>query len=92
MATSCPRCAATVSEPEGLCRHCGWSVPYLVRPRAKSDRKISYAERYRGTIYESHAAVEVMPEGGLARGRTFVVVGLAAVATLFSLILVAQPG
>ena len=91
MQTSCPRCATTVNETEGLCRQCGSSVAYLVRRRARTDEKVSYTERYRGTIYDAGHAVEMVPQDGIARGRAFVVVSLAALATLFCLVLVSGP-
>ena len=91
MATSCPRCTATVRKPEGPCPECGWSAPYLDRPRGKADPKVSYTERYRGTIYDSHVAVEMARDGGITRARAFVAVGFAAVATLFGVILMARP-
>jgi hypothetical protein len=91
MATTCPRCAATVRESQGSCPQCGWSAPYLVRPRGRTEQKVSYTERYRGTIYDSGVAVEVAPGGGITRARTFLAIGAAAVATLFGLILTARP-
>ena len=91
MATTCPRCGATVREPEGACPQCGWSAPYLVRPRIKTDQKVSFTERYRGTVYDSHVAVEMASGGGITRARTFLAIGFAAVATLFGLILTARP-
>ena len=90
MQTTCPRCASTVNETEGLCRHCGWNVAYLVRPR-QAQRSVSYTERYRGTIYDSRPTLELAHDDGPTRGRMLVALGALAVASLFVLIVVAQP-
>ena len=80
-----------MSDPEGLRQQCGWSAPYLVRRPTAKKRDVSFSERYRGTVYDSRVTLEVTPQGGIARGRTFVAVGAFAVATLVALIFLGRP-
>jgi hypothetical protein len=82
-----------VNQTEGLCATCGWSAPYLVRRQPSTGTKISYAEKYRGTEFDSGAtAVQMAEDDDVARGRLFVSVALAAMTGLLLLILAAPPG
>jgi hypothetical protein len=69
-----------------ICHSCGWSAPYLVRRQAAPRTEMTFAERYRGTEFESTPFVVVRPRASVARGRIFVIVSSVA---LLALIIVA---
>jgi hypothetical protein len=91
MPTTCPRCRSMLDISESLCRRCGWNAPYLVRRQSPRRAEGSFAERYRGTAFESQPVIAVARHEGVTRGRTFVVVSFASLAALAGAVLVARP-
>jgi hypothetical protein len=76
---------------ESLCRRCGWNAPYLVRRKPARRAETTFAERYRGTAFESQPVIAVARHEGVTRGRTFVLVAFASLAALAGAALVSQP-
>jgi hypothetical protein len=91
MPTTCPRCASALNVSEALCARCGWNAPYLIRRSVPREAERSYADRYRGTSYDTQPFVAVAPAEGLTRGRLFVIVAFASLTALAAAIVLAQP-
>ena len=60
-------------------------------PRATRHRDVSFAERYRGTEYETRSPVLVTHEPPVSRGRSFVIVLGAAALSMTGALLAASP-
>ena len=86
MPIRCPRCSSMLDASTAFCPSCGWSAPYLVRRQPARISEMTFAERYRGTEFESTPLAVVAPRAGVARGRIFVI---ASAVALLGLIIVA---
>ena len=79
----CPDCETELDQSTGICPACRWdpllSTAQAAQPTAP---QISLTERYRGTEYDLRSEYMVAPIATVSRGRTFVLVGLAAVVAL----------
>jgi hypothetical protein len=91
MLTTCPRCAAALNVAEAFCGRCGWNAPYLVRRHPPRYSEKTFAERYRGTEYESRPLVAVASDPTLTRGRMFVIVSFASLTAIAAATMLAQP-
>jgi hypothetical protein len=90
---TCPRCASHLDATEALCGRCGWNAPYLVRREPPRRRDASFAERYRGTAFESRPleSVALAPAQSITRGRMFVILSFASLSALAAAIVLSQP-
>ncbi len=58
----------------------------------ETPRQETFAERYRGTEFESHTPVMVVHQDHISRGRSFVIVVGTAVMSVLGMLLVAAAG
>ena len=83
----CPDCETELDQSTGICPACRWD-PLLstAQPSIEpAESTMSLTERYRGTEYDMQARYVASGAAtrGVSRGRTFVVVGLLAIAGLY---------
>jgi hypothetical protein len=90
MSAYCPKCETDLDPSTGICPACRWDprISTDVRTVRTAEPEMSLTERYRGTQYDvSLQSAMVSSHQGVSRGRTFVIIGLVAAASLYGVVM-----
>jgi hypothetical protein len=85
----CPTCETELDQSTGICPACRMdpAIAAQLQPAPPVESELSLTERYRGTRFDISNVEVAAQRSSVSRGRSFVLVSLAAGAALYGLVM-----